>query len=263
MFDGIIVMYAKGDRGEEDARHGGDKDARRQAQLPDNPLRDDPDGFNISLCRGDLLIGGESSKRFHARCSRCCGQGRQAQDIRCGRADSRGDRCHLVPDTAKHQHAEADAGACLVANSKYECISALALKSYNASMCGSLSWQYANRCYDKVALASKNATVCGGITDRVEGSVCAASIAEATETMRHAKGGGATCRRARRGWRWRPNLASAGNSERELRGRVLLDNKRAEIADGDRSFAPCMNVTGHPRQELTVSIIENISGGRR
>ena len=47
----------------------------------------------------------------------------------------------------------------LVANSKYECISALALKSYNASMCGSLSGQYANTCYDKVALASKNAKV--------------------------------------------------------------------------------------------------------
>jgi hypothetical protein len=65
----------------------------------------------------------------------------------------------------------------LLQNGRYDCLTALALSSLNASVCGYVQGPYADNCYALVAEKSDNVTTCGSISDNASQGACVSLIA--------------------------------------------------------------------------------------
>jgi hypothetical protein len=68
----------------------------------------------------------------------------------------------------------------LLANSKYSCLSSLAVSSLNASVCGYLPAPYADPCYSQVAQLTNSSGTCGRISNATSGYACTEAVATAT-----------------------------------------------------------------------------------
>ena len=150
-----------------------------------------------------------------------------------------------------------------VANSRYVCISALALKDYNASMCSGLPSPYADTCYSQVAQGSKNATTCASIVNASARSSCSVSVAEAAENYTlcgsAAEPYSSRCEEEVALYMREPKLCS-GIANRTYAAECLsILNTRTAAAS--LSFAPCANVTASANKNVTETIIANLSEG--
>ncbi len=74
-------------------------------------------------------------------------------------------------------------GACnsmLIANSKYACLTSLALQRGNASICGEEPAQYSDACYSAVAENTSNVQACSGVQNATQRAACVLDIATGT-----------------------------------------------------------------------------------
>lgn len=65
----------------------------------------------------------------------------------------------------------------IIANSRYSCLTNLAVSELNASVCGYMRGAYASDCYSRVALGKNDSSICNAIENNTGAYACTAAVA--------------------------------------------------------------------------------------
>ncbi len=151
----------------------------------------------------------------------------------------------------------------LLDNSKYACLSGLAVSSLNASVCGYLPGAYADPCYSQVAQRTNSSATCGRISNATAGYACTEAVAEATGNYslcgRIGEPYASACSASIAVRLDMPSLCGgAGNATSEEECSSIIYVGRM-LRRGDAGY--CANVSGAANAAIANRVMENITSG--